>query len=93
MDVLNEKDIFQQIVSPLVDRVNKETIPALENALAARLNAGMEQVSNVVAGVLVGLQGIEDKTNSDVKTLMESMDGWQLEITVPPITIKLKRAK
>jgi hypothetical protein len=91
MDVLNEKDIYQQIVSPLVDRINKETIPALENALAARINEATVQVSSMVAGALVGLQGIEDKANSDVKALVESLDGWQLEIA--PITIRLTRAK
>jgi hypothetical protein len=91
MDVLNEKDIYQQIVSPLVDRANRETIPALEKALGERINSAIEQVSNVVAGALVGLQGIEDKANGDVKALVESLDGWQLEIA--PITIKLTRAK
>ena len=91
MDVLNEQAIYKEIVGPLLDRLRSETIPVLENAIADRVDSLVGQVSTMIGGLLVGAQGIEDKANSDARALLESLDGWHLVITLPPITITLTK--
>lgn len=81
------------LADPLVNRVRDELIPALQTAVAVSVDRAAAQLSNIVAAALQGIQATEDKAATDVRGLLAGLDGWTLEITVPPITIRLTAPK
>jgi hypothetical protein len=87
MDFLNEKQIHDEIITPTLDRLQREILPALETMLADRVKAATDQLSNIVSGAVLGAQGVEDKTASDLRAIMASLDGWTLTVSMPPISI------
>ena len=93
IDALDEERIRTQIVDPALERIEKTTVPTIRAAgdeLADRL---VKEVSGVVNGALLGLQGIADKLVVDTAQLLAKQDGWELTITIPPITIRLNKPK
>lgn len=96
MDVLNEQQIREQIIDPALTRLNNETLPATGAALSAVLTPAIAEISNVLNGVLQGLQATADKAVADLHTEIAALDGWTVEIgpiSIPPITIRLSAPK
>jgi hypothetical protein len=51
------------------------------------------QLSNVIAGTLQGMQGVEDKAAADLDRLVERLDGITVEvdpIVIPKIVVRVK---
>ena len=93
MDVLNEAEIARLIVAPALDKIRTETIPALQAAVREELNNAVVQLSNVLNGALLAVQGTEDKAAHDVAALVAGLAGWTLDISIPPIMIRLSAPK
>jgi hypothetical protein len=98
LDLLNTQAIDANVVDPALDRLKAEIIPELEAVIQRRIDSAIEEVSNVIKGILLGAQGIEDKTLADVQKLVAGLDGWTVSISLPPIqvgpvTIRLGKPK
>ncbi len=78
---------------PQIERLLDEVVADLNNRLAANIDRAVAQLSNVVHGTLVGIQGIGDKLISDAGQVFAAQDGWTLTIQIPPITIRLNKPK
>lgn len=93
MDILNTQAIDSNVIDPLLNRLKAEIIPALEGVIQRQANSGALQLSNIVQGTLLGIQATEDKAAADVRGLLAGLDGWTLDITIPPITLRLSAPK
>ena len=87
------KELSVDLINPALDKIRAETVPAIQAAVRAELNNAIGQVSNVLAGVILGIQGTEDKAAADVRTIITGLDGWKLQIDIPPITLRLSGPK
>ena len=87
MDLLNTQAIDANVIDPLLNRLKAELIPQLEAVIQRRVDSAIEQASNVIHGVLVGVQGIEDKSATDVRGILASLDGWTVQVALPPIQL------
>jgi hypothetical protein len=54
------KDLSSEVVTPALDKVRTETIPALGSMINAELTAAIAQTSNVIQGAEIGLQATVD---------------------------------
>lgn len=96
MDFLNEKALFQDTLRPALDKVDQETIPAVERALQRQVEAAAAQLAGIVAGALEGLQAAGEKLLADARREIAALDGWAVEIgeiRIPPISIRLTGPK
>jgi hypothetical protein len=78
---------------PEIERLLDEAVADLNNRLAANIDRAVAQVSNVIHGTLLGMQGITSKLTTDLRDVLAEQDGWTVTITVPPITIRLNKPK
>ncbi len=78
---------------PQIERLLDEAVADLNNRLAANVDRAVAQLSNVVHGTLLGIQGIGDKLMAGAGQLLAAQDGWNLTIQIPPITIRLNKPK
>jgi hypothetical protein len=54
----------------------------------------LQAASNtLLSSAVQSLQATVDKANVDLAATIAGLDGWTLEITIPPISIKLSRPK
>ena len=58
--------------------------------LGQQISAAVLQISNVIHGLLDGLQAIEDKSAADGHSLIDRLDGWTLTATA---TVTLNKPK
>jgi hypothetical protein len=78
---------------PEIERLLDEAVADLNNRLAANIDRAVAQLSNVIHGTLLGVQGITSKLAVDAPDLLAAQDGWTVTITIPPITIRLNKPK
>lgn len=93
MNAIDNEKLSSVNINPALDRLKNEIIPTLQAAMRSELNNGILQLSNVVQGALLAVQATEDKAAADVRGLLAGLDGWTLDITIPPITIRLTTPK
>lgn len=96
MDVINEKDVSEKIVTPALDKIANEIVPAIERALQRQVEAAMSRVAVVLADGLGALQSTADRLRDGVRADLDALDGWTVEIgeiRIPPISIRLTKPK
>jgi hypothetical protein len=84
VNVIDEGKL-QGALDEVIDRAMKQL-----QASADRL---VLQLSNVIAGTLQGMQGVEDKAAADLDRLVERLDGITVEvdpIVIPKIVVRVK---
>lgn len=87
MDVLNEQALHDKVTDPAITRLNTETIPALQKALNDVLQPALTAVSTDLSNLGASLNADLQARFRDVESLVNSLDGWSLDISIPPITI------
>jgi hypothetical protein len=87
MDVIDEKKIADLVVTPALGKIRTETIPALQSAVNVELSLAIEKLEAVITSAFVDVHGVLDKTIRDLNTTIAGLDGWTLEVSVPPIQI------
>jgi hypothetical protein len=98
LDLLNTQAIDANVVDPMLDRLKAEIVPALEAVIQRRVDSAIEQASKTVHEALVGIQSIEDRAVSDAEGIIATLDGWTVDISLPPtqvgpVTIRLNKPK
>ena len=97
IDALDEDRIRTQIVEPALNQaatlLQSNIVPAVEAAASELGDRLIKEISGVLNGVLNGLQGITEKLVVDAGQLLAKQDGWELSITIPPITLHLSKPK
>lgn len=97
LDVINEDAIRTQIVEPLITQLTTNLtnaiIPALRDALDESLDRALSELGNVLRGGTDSVQAIADKLIHDVDGLIAKQAGWEVEIVIQPIKIRLGKPK
>jgi hypothetical protein len=66
-----------------------EVVDRAVRSLTVILDGEVTKLGNLSGGMLQGLQAVEDKAASDLAKLLASLDGWTVEVTIPPIRVRL----
>ncbi len=94
MNVLDEKKITDEVINPALDRLHGEIIPALRTALDASVSTALENAAATGKLLITELANEADKllqmSKGDIADVLNSLDGWTLEISVRLTKPKVK---
>jgi|SRR5215471_327729 len=94
MDVIDEGKLRDQLVKPTLDRLESQTIPALQQALDHELLTAGTIVRGLVDEAVQKITTAGESLLAEARELLKEQDGWTLEIgpiTIPAITIRLTK--
>lgn len=88
MNLLDGAELSRTAITPALDKIERELIPQLDAVVKTRVDDLTEQMSNVLSGVLQGVQATADKATVELTHLLAELDGWTL--VIPEIRIQLR---
>ena len=87
-------DEIRNELMQVVDRAHvelDETVDRAAKEIGEQGTALIGQASNVIHGLLTGVQAVLDKAVTDLNATIAGLDGWTATITIQPITIRLDK--